>query len=355
LPLNNASVVRSPYQRVLVNGRAMVGAIESEVISNNYYAADRFSILVALGPDPWANAPFWAAETDIRVEVQFSLDGGASFTSLVQGAVDHIVLDGRDLAASLIEARTQETFANRTSSEIATILAGRHGLTSRVVATTTPVGRYYQSERDTLTLNQFSPTTEWDLLVLLARQEGYDIFVHGDTLYFQPSSGQTDIALSLRPSDVIDLKLERSLGLARDIQVIVKSWNTRLNAACTQQAKASARKSGGAMAGQAQSYVYIQPNLTPSDALKLAQQRLAELMRHERTVEIIMPGELALTPRSMIALEGTGTDFDQVYFVDVIERKLRFDRGMTQRLRAKNTSPRIDSAIPSTSGGSIAY
>ena len=42
-----------------------------------------------------------------------------------------------------------------------------------------------------------------------------------------------------------------------------------------------------------------------------------------------MPGELALTPRSMIALEGTGTEFDQAYYIDVIERRLRHDGGLT--------------------------
>ena len=95
----------------------------------------------------------------------------------MQGAVDSVSidptlglvrLDGRDLTGSLIEARTQETFANRTSSEIAALLAGRHNLTPRVSSTTTPVGRYYQSEHDSITLSQFSrATTEWDLLVYL--------------------------------------------------------------------------------------------------------------------------------------------------------------------------------------------
>ena len=73
----------------------------------------------------------------------------------------------------------------------------------------------------------------------------------------------------------------------------------------------------------------MQPNLTPEDALKLAQRKLAELTRHERIIRITMPGELALTPRSMITLEGTGTEFDQAYYIDVIERRLRRDGGLT--------------------------
>jgi phage protein D len=350
LPLNNsASVLRIPRLQVSANGQVITGAIEAEVISNNYYAADRFSVTIALGVDPWAEAPFWASELEILVDVQFSLDAGASFTSLVQGAVDCVNidstlglvhLDGRDLTAPLIEARTQETFANRTSSEIASLLAGRHGLTPNVTPTSTPVGRYYQSEHDSITLNQFSRvTTEWDLLVFLARQESFDLFVAGQALYFQPTAQDTNAAVTLRPEDIIDLRLERSLTLARDIEVSVKSWNSRQNSAFVQRARASSL-GGSCRSTTPQRYVFVQPNLTPDDALKLAQRKLAELTRHERSIRIMMPGDLVLTPRSLITLEGTGTEFDQSYYVDAIERRLQQGSGLTQYVLARNTSPR---------------
>jgi phage protein D len=354
------SAWRAPRLKVIANGQIVFGAIEAEVISNNYYAADRFRASIALGIDPWAGASFWASAPDILLDVQFSLDGGASFVSLVQGVVDSVSidptlglvrLDGRDLTSALIEARTQETFANRTSSEIASLLAQRHNLTPMVIATTTPVGRYYQNEHDRVTLNQFSrTTTEWDLLVFLARQEGFDVFVQGQALYFQPTAQATDFAVSLRPEDVIDIKLERSLTLAGDIEVVIKSWNSRQNSAFAQQARASGR--GGAQRSGAtpQCYVFVQPNLTPDEALKFAQQRLTELTRHERTIRISMPGDLSLSPRSMIALEGTGTEFDQPYYVDVIERRLRQNGGLTQFVMAKNSSPRTE--IITTSSGS---
>lgn len=352
MPLSDASSIwRTPRLRVIANGQIVSGATEAEVASNNYYAADRFSVSVALGVDPWAAASFWAREPEVLLEVQFSLDGGASFTSLVQGAIDRVSIDptlglvhleGRDLAASLIEARTRETFANRTSSEIASLLAARHSLTPHVSPTTTPVGRYYQSEHDSITLDQFSrATTEWDLLVFLARHEGFDVFVHGQALYFQPAAPTTGPVVSLQPADLIDLKLERSLTLARDIEVVVKSWNSRQSNAFVQRARASG-SSGARRSGESpQRFAFVQPNLTPDDAMKVARRKLAELTRHERTIRISMPGELSLNPHSMIALEGTGTEFDQAYYIDVIERRLRHD-GLTQHILARNTSPRIE-------------
>lgn len=347
---DQVSVFRAPRLQLIANGQIVTGALEAEVLSNNYYAADRFAATVALGADPWAGAAFWAASSHILVDVQFSLDGGASFTSLVQGAVDNVSidpnrglvhLDGRDLTAGLIETRIQETFANRTASEIASLLAQRHNLTPYVSPTNTPVGRYYQSEHDRITLDQFSRmTTEWDLLVFLARLEGFDLFVQGSALYFQPAAQATGAVMALTPGDVLDLRLSRSLTLARDIEVVVRSWNSRQNSALAQQATASCLDADGQPGTPAQRYIFVRPNLTADDAVRFAQRMIAELTRHERSISISMPGELTLTPRSMIAIEGTGTDFDQAYYVDVIERRLRQNDGLVQHVLAHGSSPR---------------
>ncbi len=351
------SRIRFPRLAVLANGTPVAGAIEAQVFSNNHYAADRFSVTIALNADP-SNAAFWSGTADILLDVRMSLDG-VGFASVVQGAVDLVDLDpvqgvirveGRDLAAALIESRTQETFANRTSSEIAQLFAGRHNLVAQVTETRTPVGRYYQDEHDRITLGQFSrATTEWDLLVFLAQQEGFDVFVSGTTLHFQPPTG-ADVALTLSPEAVLDLRLERSLTLARDIEVTVKSWNSRQQSAFTQTARAHGRGQGaglgGGRAGPPQRYVIVRPNLTSDQALQLAQQKLAELTRHERVISVTMPGELTLTPRSLITLQGTGTDFDQTYYVDTIERHLHLESGFTQHLRCKNMNPGTQTTTP---------
>src|SRR6202050_653272 len=227
---------RAPRLRLLANGQALTGAYEAEVTSNNHFSADRFDAVLALGADPWADACFWSSESNVLIDIQLGLDGGASFTSLIQGLVDSVSIDpisgvvrigGRDFTAALIEAQTHEAFSNRTSSEIATIFARRHGLASSVVPTSTPVGRFYQSDHESLTLDRFSgATTEWDLLVYLARQENYDAFVTGSNLSFRPTAQISTINQVLCPADMTELKLERALTLARDIQVTVRSWNS---------------------------------------------------------------------------------------------------------------------------------
>ncbi len=338
---------REPRLDVRLNGVALGGAFAAEIVSNNHLAADRFSVQAAIadgGIAAYSDVP------DVLADLRVSIDGSPA-TSLLQGAVDTVEidavagtlrLDGRDLSAELISARTQEAFANQTSSEIATALAGRHGLGGDIVQTTTPVGRYWELEHDSITLDQFHRRrSEWDLLVTLASFEGFDVWVARTTLHFRPSTGAADAAVAaatLRavatgsgPPNVTALRLERSLTLARDITVTVKSWNSRQQTAFTQSAQAS----GGNRSGKKLDYTYIVPNLSTTDALKLAQRKLAEITSHERIVVAEMPGELTLMPRMAIAVEGTGSGFDQVYVIDEVERQFDLRCGFTQRVHAR--------------------
>src|SRR5262249_2312672 len=150
-------------------------------------------------------------------------------------------------------------------------------------------------------------TTEWDLLVYLARQEDFDVFVQGQTLHFQPAAQSDERRVVLRPEDAVDLRLERSLTLARGIEVVVKSWNSRSNSGFVQRAHAVGDNGSQRSRRDRQQFILVQPNLTPDAALRLAQRKLTELTRHERIARISMPGELTLSPRSTIALQGTGT------------------------------------------------
>jgi phage protein D len=349
LPSNE---LHTPAVLVLANGSALAGVIDARVTSNNHYGCDRFAVTVALSATDLSS---WASASQVPIEIRIGIDG--SWASLLQGEVDTVEIDavqrtlrisGRDLTARLIEARTQESFQNRTASEIAQLLAARHGLQASVTPTTTPVGRYYQLEHDHITLDQFArATSEWDLLVFLARQEGFDLRVEGSTLYFQQPQTATATALTVTPADLTELRLERALTLARDIEVTVKSWNSLRKTAFTETARA-ARGTPGTAGTARQQYVVVRPNLTPDQALSMAQSMLAELSQHERVITCSMPGELSLTPRGQVILTGTGTEFDQAYFVAELDRTISLQRGFIQRVRAKNASPASQSTIPAT-------
>ena len=338
---------RQPRLLVLADGIMVPGAISAQVTSTAHATADRFRLTVATSP---ITAAAWANTDSALIDIQISLDG-YSWTSLLQGNIDQLQLDpisgqltleGRDLSSRLIENRVAETFANQTSSDIANAFATNAGLIPNVAPTTTLIGTYWQLEHDQIALSAHCRArSQWDLLLQLAAREGFDLWVSGSTLNFQPSGQASTIPVSFSPSDFLRLSLERSLTLARDISVTVQSWNSRQNIAVKQTAKATHATSGAGGAGGAGplAYTYLVPNLTAYAALALAQQRLRELSRHERVIDAEMPGELRLAPRQQIALTGSNTDFDQLYWIDTIIRRLSVHSGFTQSLRARNASP----------------
>lgn len=322
---------RAPRVQVLADGGALAGVLAADVFANNHLAADRFRLRIAASVADLAvlQAP------GLRLEVQAGWDGG--WTSLIVGAADTLSFDpvrgeveveGRDLSAELIETQASETFANRTSSEIVGIIAARHGLSADVEPTSAPVGRYYQAEHDRVALGQFARAiTEWDLLAFLAGQEGFDLFMQGDTLRFGPPDGD---AVPLRVEDCLSLELEHELGLAREVAVTVRSWGTRAGVALEHTAHGpGGGKTGG---GKPLRHVLVRPNLDAQQAQRVAERALADLRRHEWTARAAMPGELGLTPRRRVALVGTRTEWDRVYAVTELSRHLDVRRGFTQRL-----------------------
>lgn len=346
-----SSLARQPIGVVLING-VQVPCTEWEVTSNGYYRADTFSISVAASGMPKGLQSADLANMDqITVEIRASVDGSKP-TSLIIGIVSDfdqdwrdglITMTGRDHTADFIEAKTTEKFQNQTSAQIVTTLAGRHGLTADVQATSTLAGRYYEIDHDRLT----DQTTEWDLITYLAQKEGYDAWVTGTTLHFKPATlvEGTPVQIRWTPPGTapaqgafVKLSTRRNLTLAPDAQVIVYSWNHRQKAAFKAIARATKSRKSQSSGGTSQIYTFRVPGLTHDQALQLAQSKLEEITRHERNLEIEMAGDVTLTARNQIQLQGTSTAWDQLYWIDEISRSQSFG-AFTQTVKAKNHSP----------------
>lgn len=385
MPINTSTTPqtawRKPRVRCLLNGTTVSdstasfaggsssgGLLEATVTNNNWYQADRFSATFALIPGAPNDANWWSQQTDIALTIQMGFlppqtvegSGSVPWLTVIEGGADQIVIDpvqgtvqidGRDLSALLIDSRTVEAFPNHTASQIATILAQRHGLTPVVTATSTPVERFYSADKTISELGNFHRwTTEWDLLVFLAQHEDFDLFVKGRELHFQPKTtataepwivlytpprGSTYVANAASPSrlNVTSLRLQRSILLAKDIEVDVLSWSTQRAATIRSIAK---KTGGGHGKTPVQKYVYVYPNLTRAQAQTKANAILQNLTQHERVIEFDQPGVLTIDARTPIKLVGTGTSFDQRYYIDSINRHISFEGGFTQTVRAKN-------------------
>ncbi len=325
------SDARAPQICVLVNGEVIAGVIDVEVAANNHLAADRYRVRASLTATGYAT---WIGDT-LDVEIRAGLAG--AWCSLIFGEADRLEFDvgrgevrveGRDLTSRFIEARTQETFENQTASDIAATLAARRGLVPAVTPTTAIVGRDYQNSTSRVTLDQHArATTEWDLLIRLAEGEGFDVWVDGQTLNFAPPD-QTASTLLLTPGDCLSVRLERLMSLSGGVSVSVKSWDCRGQTGVLQTASSASE-------GEPRNYVVVRPNLSAQAAQAEAQRLLTQMCQHERGVCIEMPGDLTTQPRDILVLAGTNTDFDGIWTVTDVERRMSFGGGFVQLLEAR--------------------
>lgn len=321
------SGVRAPRLRVLADGAAVPGVISADVKSNGYAAADRFTVRLAAAAGGLAAVD----AVGVRLDVQVGFDGG--WTSLIVGEVDRVVLDaiggvvevdGRDLSALLLDSRVDETFANRTSGEIVAVIAARHGLAVDIAAGGSAAGRFYQADRERVALGQFARAmTEWDLVAGLAQRDGFTASMAGATLRFGPLEDTGVVTLT--PGDCEAMQMEHVMPMQRSIEVTVRSWDQQGGAAVT-------RTASGGGAGRAWKHHVTRPNLPAEEAQTLAERVLADLVRQERRVDVRMPGELGISVRGRVLVQGTATAWDRVYAVGEVNRRLDVRHGFTQSL-----------------------
>ncbi len=349
-PRAASGIVRLPIPLLTLNGLTLPGLVEAEVTNASHFTADTFRAVLAtsalppgFGPDYWSRSQ----GDQVGIAVGFKGDGLAAVpTQLILGQVDDIDYDlaarqitlmGRDLSAPLIDTKTSEKFVNQTSSQIAEVLAARHGLQASAQATKQKAGIYYSSEHVVLTQEQ----SEWDLLIYLAEHEGFDVWVSGNTLNFQPSPVTTNPAYKIfwqEPADsnALDIRLSRSETLAKDVIVVVQSWNQKQQKPVKVTYKVTQANKGQRAGGKAQTYSFNVPNLTRDQAFELAKSKAEEITRHEKILNATLPGDNTLTTRAMVNLVGTGTDWDQFYYPDTVTRHISFTDGYRMEIRAKN-------------------
>jgi phage protein D len=253
------SLVQRPRARLLVGGQ-VVAVHSARVTSNNYFAADTWSAVVALGPDVQRGVDFWGSQDEFEVELLFGFipdgaaEGAADWKSLLTGKATRIrinrpantvTLDGRDFTGDLIETQIVDSYANMKASDIAIMFAKQHNLTADVDPTDGFVGKFYEHSTGGVSTAEFShASNQWDLLCFLAQQyEGYATWVRGRTLHFKKytdSSGEKFLLqfvqgkVTSQPGGTVNgcpvlnsnsVEVERDMTRAKDIEVVVRSWS----------------------------------------------------------------------------------------------------------------------------------
>lgn len=361
-----APALLQPRGGVLINGERLDDLLlEFEVINNRYYAADSFRCTLRLNEnDPKYGLPFWSDQDGIEIEIfaGFGVDRRPT-QSLVAGRVDQIDVDletrevhlaGRDYTADLLEARIAEKWPNKTASEIVRLLAERYGLSPVVADTKTLAGVYYKREHAQLA----DETNAWNLITYLAEREGFDAFVQGKELHFEPppdpaTASKWELRYTPASSERAapegnagGLRLTRSLTASRDITVKVVSWNKTKKSSLTGTARSTrpARRSNGQFSSGV-THVFRIPGLTQEGADREAERLLREMTKHLRSCDVSVPGDPTVDIRTIVTLRGTRGSFDTDYHLDEIVRRLAQNRAFTMHVRGRNVIPDSTAAL----------
>jgi phage protein D len=233
-----------------------------------------------------------------------------------------------------VDSYLQQDFVNQTASEVVTTIASQYDLICQVTPTQGAVGRYFGDGYTRLSLGDFSRIrSNWDLIVELARESNFDVFVNGTTLFYQPVVNILDSAIELTPGDVSLLRVTRKVSSSSNSEVRVQSWNAQQQSSYTSSGVLD--ETGVAMGGStSQSYLFSSPNLTSSQADAYAQRYAREVGRLQTVLHIEMPSRPTFSPRTLIQLVGCGASIDGLYHVDSVERHFSAVFGTSQTIRA---------------------
>jgi phage protein D len=338
-------IVRSPRLRAILNDNIVFAPFSAQITHPSAYSAAHYNLLVPLGDGSPLPLAGWSSLDRVRIRIQATLNPSEPFIDLIEGYCDtvqihavarFVILEGRDLSATLLDKKTPADFQNLTSSEIVSFLADQHGLTAITSDTTGFAGRQYGDNTNLITLAQYAKlTSDWDIVVALAHAQNYDLFVAGSSLYFQPGTNASQPPQNIFYRDLTDLRMRRMLPLSGGVKVIVSSWNSAAGTAVSATTDSPPTTNpGSSPQSAARIYTVIQPNLASSTAGALAAQLAQSIYRESMSIQFSMPGDTSLDARRPILLIGSGTLFDRLYKIDSIIRKFRSRSGYSQTVCA---------------------
>jgi phage protein D len=332
--------VRRPRAFLVINGMRLL-CLKADCSSSSTRNADTFSAELSLAYTSGLgmDAGWWSDQDKIDAQMVFSV-GGFGEKMMISGGVDEITIDlidgcvsvsGRDKSAQLSEKRRSKKFNNQKSSDIVSEIASDNGLTPVIETTGDDAGKQYHQDTVHLALN----ATDFETLSALAEREGARWYVKGDELHFVPkdsSEGAYPLIYrdgSYKIANFEKLTMKRNLRADKPVKVKVKSWHHK-DAKVYEHTEETGGSDGTplefehhvAMANQAQ-------------VEKIAKSKMNDVLRHELSLDITIPGDLNIDASQKLILIGTDSAFDQEYDIDHIKFTIGEDGGFEMSINTK--------------------
>jgi phage protein D len=355
---NTQGELRRPRAIVKIND-TQVEFVDIEIRSGAPYTADTYFLEIPLNEKTGTLNLAYFASTEkflVKIYVGFPNDVDSFTTSdltlMIQGDSNDVEINpseglvsisGRDLSSRLIDKKVTKSFSNITASELAEQFANENGLKSDITKTTQVLGTFLQTAQ-TYTANN---TTQWDMLTEAAMKENFIVFVKGETLVFKPNPVNDDnlkpYILNYAPKDINNtfpvfdkgtkINFFKNNIVSGNVRVTVKvPYSTYTGKAFHVKQNAKSKDSKEQFIRQ---YVYSHPGLTNEQAVQKAKQLLNNLVVHGVRFSAELVGDIILSKDMLIKITGTETDFDQVYYIESIVRKITIN-DFSMFISAKN-------------------
>lgn len=212
-----------------------------------------------------------------------------------------VTLMCRDYSAPLLDTAYSVGYAKRTASQVAQILAAKHGLTAQVTPTV-----------DILEKDLFHDCTEWEMIQELADHEGYICYIKKDKkLVFAPRAETEPLIGTYRwKENAISADFDDStVGVYN--KVTVRHWTRKQKIEGSAQDNFLIKQMGGVR----ERIIYDSRIKSPAQAKAKAEKRLKELSRTVITGQLSVIGSPALSAEKRIQLTGFGR-FSSTYYIE---------------------------------------
>lgn len=364
----------TPRCRLLVGDveQAAYGVVSFTLQRTRYARCDTLDL--TLGFDPTATKPpYWfdvpspakgqtLPDIDVQLQMRDAESSGAQWTTVFRGILDHVSLQPhrgqvqlqcRDYLAKLMDMRVQAAWLNMTGPELMKAVISAAGLTPDVQFTAGMEGQFWQIEHKRQSCHaQTRFQTAFDLARYVANGANCDLYADGKTIVCKPypdASSDDAVFSSLKytPASALgypqinltDLSMERDYQTAKGVVVHCVSWDSKQRIKAEVYFSALGRSKRNALEnGTLHSFRF--PGLKQDQLEAKAEMLYRQIIAHERTITLSLPGRIRLSPRQFFVLSGTGTTWDGTRDVDAVSSSLDWNGGYTQTvtLRTRDTS-----------------
>ena len=370
---------RTPVCRVLVNGVEPTGFYPSSVAIHRtrYARCDTVDLGFSIDRTAVKAGSYWfdvaspaagsvLKDIPVIVEMRDKDATGDQWTRMFTGFVDHVSFDpgastlqimGRDYLAKLMDMRVVDAWLNKTGPELVKSAITAAGLTPNVTLPGGYEGQYWQIEhKRQSSAAQHRFQTAFDLARYVANGSNCDLYADGQTIVCAPYPSPSDesaVVHSLPYHDAGDgspaimnvrsITMERDYQIAKGVEVHCISWDSkqRIKAEVYFSATGGSKKKS-LDNGTLHSFRF--PGLKQDMLMAKAQMLYKQIVAHERTIALSIPGILSLSPRQFFRISGTGTTWDGTIDVDEVTTNFTPDGSFIQSvtLRNRNTADNED-------------